>query len=164
MMLSPKTWRNLVKPALQQVFNVGKAHATRIAYHCCGALSPIIPDLIEMGMDVLNPIQVNCPGMDIYDLKREYGKQITLMGGLDTQYLLPYGTETEVRKAVRRLLDVMEPDGGYILAASHTIPPETPIENIFALYLEAGVTRTEIFERAAELRGQSPEPQQSTSK
>jgi uroporphyrinogen decarboxylase len=154
MMISPRTWRILVKPALQQVFEIGKAHGTWIAYHCCGALAPVIPDLIEMGMDVLNPIQIGCPGMDIFALKREYGQQITLMGGIDTQYLLPYAAEKEVRTTVRRLLDAMQPDGGYILAASHTIPPETPLENIFALYQEAGLSREEIFTRAAEIRQQ----------
>lgn len=154
MIISPKTWRKLVKPTLQRVFAIGKAQRAWIAYHCCGALAPIIPDLIEMGMDVLNPIQANCPGMDIYELKREYGGQITLMGGVDTQYLLPYGSEQEVRREVRLLLDAMHPGGGYILAASHTIPPETPLENIFAMYQEAGLPREEIFSRAAEIRSQ----------
>lgn len=152
MMFSPKTWRKLVKPALAKVFAVGQAHGVPIAYHCCGALRPIIPDLIEMGLDVLNPVQVNCPGMDIFELKREFGRQITFMGGLDTQYLLPNGTASEVRQAVSRLLNEVAVDGGYILAASHTIPPETPDANIFALYAEAGLTLEEIFDRAAGLR------------
>lgn len=152
MMFSPRMWRKLVRPALERVFAVGKAHGAWIAYHCCGALRPILPDLIEMGMDVLNPVQVNCPGMDIFELKREFGSAITFMGGLDTQYLLPNGTEVEVRRAVRRLLDEVAVGGGYILAASHTIPPETPEENIFALYAEAGLSKEEIFDRAAMIR------------
>lgn len=152
MMFSPKTWRTLVKPALARVFNVGKARGAWLAYHSCGAPRPIIPDLIEMGMDVLNPIQVNCPGMDIFELKREFGDVITFMGGLDTQYLLPIGSTLDVRRAVRRLMDEVACDGGYILAASHTIPPETPDANIFALYEEAGVSREEIFDHAAMLR------------
>lgn len=152
MMISPKSWRALVKPALAQVFAAGKANGAWLAYHCCGALRPIIPDLVEMGMDVLNPVQVNCHGMDIFELKREFGKAITFMGGLDTQYLLPNGSAVDVRRAVRRLLDEVACDGGYILAASHTIPPETPDANIFALYEEAGVSREEIFDRAAMLR------------
>ena len=152
LMFSPKTWRALVKPALQRIFALGKAHNSWVAYHCCGALRPILPDLVEMGLDVLNPVQVNCPGMDIFELKREFGKTLTFMGGLDTQYLLPNGTPTDVRRAVRRLLDEVAADGGYILAASHTIPPETPDENIFALLDEAGVSREEILDRAAGLR------------
>lgn len=162
LMFSPKTWRAMVKPALQRVFAVGKAHNSWVAYHCCGALRPILPDLVEMGMDVLNPIQVNCPGMDIFELKREFGKSISFMGGLDTQYLIPNGSTTDVRRAVRRLLDEVAYDGGYILAASHTIPPETPDANIFALLDEAGVSREEIFDQAAGLRSRliknSPSP------
>ena len=74
------------------------------------------------------------------------------MGGVDTQELLPHGTADEVRRATRELIDGMTGDGGgYILAASHTIPPETPLENIFAMY-QAGVSREEIFDRAAEVR------------
>lgn len=152
MMFNPKTWRIMVKPALALVFAVGKAHDAWIAYHCCGALRPILPDLVEMGMDVLNPVQVKCPGMDIFELKREFGKSITFMGGLDTQYLLPNGSPEDVRRAVRKLLDQVAFDGGYILAASHAIPPETSLANIFALYQEAGISKEEIFDRAAAIR------------
>lgn len=153
MMFSPAMWRNLVKPELQRVFAVGKSHNLWVAYHCCGALRPIIPDLIEIGMDVLNPVQCNCPGMDALELKKEFGPYLTFMGGVDTQYLLPMGSATEVRRATTRLLEGMTSDGGgYILAASHTIPPETPDENIFAVYDEAGLSSEEIFDRAAQIR------------
>lgn len=153
MIMSPKTWRNLIKPHLQRVFSVGKAHKLWVAYHCCGALRPIIPDLIEIGMDVLNPVQGNCPGMDPFELKQEFGSQITFMGGLDTQYVLPFASESEVRSTTATLIEQMTAGGGgYILAASHTIPPETPDANIFAMYDEAGISREEIFDRAADIR------------
>jgi uroporphyrinogen decarboxylase len=153
MIFSPRTWRAMIKPELQRVFAVGKKYGLPVAYHCCGALRPIIPDLIEIGMDVLNPVQSSCPGMDPLDLKREFGKDIAFMGGVDTQYLLPHGTVTEVRRATARLLEGMTGDGGgYILAASHSIPPETPDDNIFAMYEEAGIGRQEIFDRAAAIR------------
>jgi uroporphyrinogen decarboxylase len=104
-------------------------------------------------MDVLNPVQSNCPGMDPLELKREFGAHIAFMGGVDTQDLLPHGTADEVRRATARLLEGMTADGGgYILAASHTIPPETPDENIFAMYEEAGISRDEVFDRAAAIR------------
>lgn len=158
MMMSPATWRKLIKPHLERVFSIGKKHHLPVAYHCCGALRPIIPDLIEIGMDVLNPVQSNCPGMDALELKREFGSQITFMGGLDTQYMLPNGSVAEVSRETRRLIEGMTADGGgYILAASHTIPPETPIENIFAMYSVAGVSREEIFDRAASIRGRLQE-------
>jgi uroporphyrinogen decarboxylase len=156
MLISPKTWRKLIKPELARVFAVGKTHHLWVAYHCCGALRPIIPDLIEMGMDVLNPVQSNCPGMDPVSLKREFGKEITFMGGLDTQDLLPHGSADQVRRETVNLLESMSTDGGgYILAASHTIPPETPNENIFAMYAAAGISRQEIFDKAAMVRARS---------
>jgi len=78
---------------------------------------------------------------------------LTFMGGVDTQELLPHGTAADVRRATARLVDEMTSDGGgYILAASHTVPPETPLENIFAMYEAAGVSEEEIFDRAAEIR------------
>ena len=153
MIMSPASWRALIKPHLARLFAVGKKYNLWVAYHCCGALRPIIPDLIEIGMDVLNPVQGNCPGMDPLELKAEFGDQITFMGGVDTQDLLPNGSVTEVRRATDRLLEGMTAGGGgYILAASHTIPPETPDDNIFAMYEQAGISREEIFDRAAGIR------------
>ena len=158
MMLSPRSWRALVKPHLARVFAVGLDRGLPVAYHCCGALRPIIGDLVEMGLGVLNPVQANCPGMDALELKREFGSHIAFMGGVDTQYLLPNGTPTEVRRRTRQLLDGMTADGGgYILAASHTISPETPDENIFAMYEAAGMTRQEIFDHAASIRAAVPD-------
>jgi uroporphyrinogen decarboxylase len=155
LLFSPRTWRAMVKPHLARVFAVGKRRGLPVAYHCCGALRPLIPDLIEIGMDVLNPVQCNCPGMDPIGLKRDFGSQIAFMGGVDTQHLLPFATAGEVRAATERLIEGMTSDGGgYILAASHTVPPETPDANIFAMYEAAGITKEAIFDRAAELRAQ----------
>jgi uroporphyrinogen decarboxylase len=153
MMMSPKTWRELVKPELQRVFEVGKSRNLYIAYHSCGSIRPIICDLIEMGLNVLNPIQCNCPGMDPLELKKEFGKDLAFMGGVDTQELLPRGTPEAVRRATARLIAGMTADGGgYVLAASHSVPPETPDENIFAMYEAAGLSREKIFDAAADLR------------
>jgi uroporphyrinogen decarboxylase len=153
MIMSPATWRTMLKPRLADIVAVGRRHGLPCAYHCCGALRPIIPDLIEIGVTVLNPIQCNCPGMDPAELKREFGAALTFMGGVDTVDLLPNGSAQEVTRATRSLIETMTSDGGgYILAASHTIPPETPLGNIFALYTAAGVSREEIEDRAADLR------------
>ena len=81
MMMSPRAWRELIKPELARIFAVGKQRGLPVAYHCCGALRPIIPDLIEIGLDVLNPVQCNCPGMDPLELKREFGDRLAFMGG-----------------------------------------------------------------------------------
>jgi len=161
MLMSPRLWRELIKPHLARIAAVGKAHNLPVAYHCCGALRPIIGDLIEIGVDVLNPIQCNCPGMEPFELKREFGSKLAFMGGVDTQGVLPAGSAAEVRRATERLIEGMTSDGGgYILAASHTVPPETPLDNIFAMYEAAGMPRQEIFARAAGIRSR-PEPAQN---
>lgn len=153
LIMSPRSWRTLIKPHLARVFDVGKAHGLPVAYHCCGAVRAIIPDLIEMGLNVLNPIQSHCPGMDPAELKREYGAALTFMGGVDTQELLPNGTPAEVERETARLIEIMTSDGGgYILAASHTVPPETPDDNIFAMYAAAGLSRETILDKAADIR------------
>ena len=158
MIMSPDVWRETIKPCLAEIFAEGKTHGMWVAHHCCGALRPIIPDLIEIGLDVLNPVQAGCPGMDALELKREFGAMLAFMGGVDTQNLLPFATAMEVRATTERLLAGMTAPvggrgpGGYILAGSHTIPPETPDANIFALYAAAGITREEIFDRASQIR------------
>lgn len=153
LMMHPNTWREMIKPHLARIFEVGKQHHLWVAYHCCGALREIIPDLIEIGLDVLNPVQCKCPGMDPFSLKAEFGNTLTFMGGVDTEYLLPSGSVDDVRRETACLLEGMTADGGgYILAATHTVPPETPIDNIFAMYAEAGISREEIFDRAASIR------------
>ena len=161
LMLSPRSWRELIKPQLRRVNAVGTSRGLPVAYHCCGALRPIIPDLIEIGVNILNPVQSNCPGMDALELKREYGRELAFMGGVDTQHLLPNGSAADVRRATEELIAGMTADGGgYILAASHTISPETPEENIFAMYAAAGVSRAEIFDRAASIRARMGKAEQ----
>jgi uroporphyrinogen decarboxylase len=153
MMMSPDLWREMIKPELARVAAVGKAHGLPVAYHCCGALRPIIGDLIDIGITVLNPIQAGCPDMGAAALKAEFGANLSFMGGVDTQELLPNASALDVRRATEDLIEVMTSDGGgYILAASHTIPPETPDENIFALYQGAGISRESIFDHASDLR------------
>jgi uroporphyrinogen decarboxylase len=153
LMMSPEMWRDMIKPHLRRVFDVGKNAGLWVAYHCCGAHRPIISDLVEMGLDVLNPIQSRSPGMNALELKREFGHDLAFMGGLDTIGLLPYGTPGEVRRGTEELIQGMTSDGGgFVLAASHTIPLETPDENIFAMYDAAGVSKEEIFDRAARIR------------
>ncbi|MHC4146846.1 MAG: uroporphyrinogen decarboxylase family protein [Planctomycetota bacterium] len=153
MLMRPETWRQMVKPLLKENADVGKRHGIYVAFHSCGAIRPIIGDLIEIGVDVLNPIQCNCPGMDPLELKKEFSKDLAFMGGIDTQGVLPNGTSSQVRRATAGLLEGMTTDGGgYIFAASHAVPPETPDDNIFAMYDEAGISRQEIFDKAAQIR------------
>ena len=120
-------------------------------------LYAIIGDLIELGIDVLNPLQCSCPEMESVRLHREFGAELTFMGGVDTQRLLPCGEAAEVYDKTAELIDTMLADhGSYILAASHTVPPETPLDNIFAMYAAAGLTKEQILHNAEILRGREP--------
>jgi len=153
LVLDPAMWRHRVRPHLAEIAATGHARGLWVAYHTCGAVRPIIPDLIEMGIDVLNPIQCNCPGMDPLELKREFGARLFFHGGVDTQHLLPCGSAQEVFRATRALVEGMTAaGGGYLLGASHAVPPETPLDNILAMYAAAGISREEIMDRAADLR------------
>jgi len=159
MIVSPQRWRETIGPELARIIAAGKSSGLRVAYHSCGSIRPIIPDLVAMGLDVLNPIQSNCPGMDPAELKAEFGGDLSFMGGLDTQHLLPEGTPAQVFRATKELIEVMtDGGGGFILAASHSVPPETPLDNIFAMYEAAGVSAEEIRDNAAAIRAQGVTP------
>jgi uroporphyrinogen decarboxylase len=133
MMLSPALWRELLKPRLAGIIAAVKAAQPGIivAYHSCGAIRPIIPELIEIGVDVLNPLQPLCPGMDPLELTRDFGDRLAFMGGLDTQEFLIHAHADAVRQHARDLIAGM--GDGYIFAASHTIQPDTPLANVLAL-------------------------------
>ncbi|MHB9023614.1 MAG: uroporphyrinogen decarboxylase family protein [Armatimonadota bacterium] len=141
MMLSPALWRAMLKPRLAGIIAAIKAArpGMLVAYHSCGAIRPIISDLIDIGVDVLNPLQPRCPGMDPLGLKADFGDRLSFMGGLDTQDFLIHATPDEVRRESRRLIDGMSQGGGYIFAASHTIQYDTALANIIALSEAAGV-------------------------
>jgi uroporphyrinogen decarboxylase len=150
--MSPDAWRRLVKPHLQLVFDVGKRHRLWVGYRGCGDLRPVIPDLVEMGLDVLSLAHGACPTADPLELKREFGAKLAFLGGLDAHFLCR-GSVDEVRRATRQLVDGMTGHGGgYVLAATDFVLPETPADNLFAMYTEAGVSREEIYDRAAEVR------------
>jgi uroporphyrinogen decarboxylase len=135
MLISPEHYREFVKPHHQRFFEAVRARTSaKIMYHCCGNVFPILNDLVEIGIDVLNPIQVSAKGMNTARLKREYGDVLTFMGGVDTQYVLSSGTPEEVRSEVQRRIDDLATGGGYILAAVHNIQPDVPPENICIMY------------------------------
>jgi uroporphyrinogen decarboxylase len=103
-------------------------------YHCDGAIYPLIDELIELGVDLLNPIQPDAKGMEAQRLKDEFGERLSFHGGVDILRILPQGTPDEVRDEVRRLVDTLGRDGGYVLCSSHHMQPDTPVENILAMY------------------------------
>ena len=134
LLINPELWRKYIKPRLRKQVEICKKYGVKVQYHSCGSVRAIIPDLIEIGIDVLNPVQPKAKGMDPFELKREFGKYITLHGGVDEQELLPRGKPEEVRDYVKRLIEEVGKDGGLIVAPCHTLQPDTPTENILALY------------------------------
>ncbi|MBI4551367.1 MAG: uroporphyrinogen-III decarboxylase-like protein, partial [Candidatus Latescibacteria bacterium] len=103
-----------------------------------GSIRAFLPDLVEMGIDILNPVQWTCPGMDRVELKQEFGDRLCFHGAVDNQRILPFGTPEDVRAEVRRCIDALASDRtGYILAPCHNIQPVTSLDNILAMYDEA---------------------------
>ena len=139
MLISPDDWRRLVKPLLAEIYGLAKSHGRIVFHHTCGHVRPIVPDLIDIGLDVLHPIQPEA--MDIAELKHEFGGHLTFCGGVPTQNLLPHGTPDEVRREVRRLKEEMSRGGGYILEPGITLQADVPTENLLALIEEARVGR-----------------------
>lgn len=135
--LSPEDYRRRIKPFQARLFSHIKSRApdVKIFYHSCGSVVDFIPDLIEIGIDALNPVQLSARGMDPLVLKREYGKDLCFWGGgVDTQEVLPRGKPEDVRNEVRRRLGVWLSGGGYIFAAVHNIQADVPPENVAALF------------------------------
>jgi len=135
---SLRLWRKFFRKPLAKIFGVAKDFGLKIQYHCCGAMSELIPDLLEVGMDILEPCQFHLPGMEPKRLKREFGRDLTFFGGINTQQTLPFGTTEQVREEVRERIDIVGKKGGYILAPDHTVQLDVPVKNILAMYEEAG--------------------------
>ncbi|MHB9132956.1 MAG: uroporphyrinogen decarboxylase family protein [Armatimonadota bacterium] len=137
-LISMDIFREFYKPHMQRFIDLCHGFGIKVFHHDDGAMRPFLPDLIEMGIDILNPIQWNCPGMELEGLKRDFGKDLCFHGGIDNQQILPFGTPEEVRAEVRHNIDVLAGDGtGYILAPCHNLQAVSPVENIIAMYDEA---------------------------
>jgi len=137
LLISPRIWRDVFKPRLHQLFSHIKRCAPHvfIFFHSCGSIYEIIPDLIEVGVDILNPVQVAAANMDTKRLKREFGDCLTFWGGgVDTQKILPRGTPEQVREEVKRRIEDLAPGGGFVFATVHNIQADVPPENILAMW------------------------------
>jgi len=134
-LLGPDLYRSAVEAHHARL--VATIHAStdaRVIMHSCGSIRALLGDLIECGVDVINPVQVNAADMDTKELKREFGKDLCFWGGIDTQKVLPYGSPADVAGEVRRRIADLAPGGGYVLTAVHNIQKEVPPENIAAMY------------------------------
>jgi uroporphyrinogen decarboxylase len=134
LLISPDSWRKLIKPRHQKILDVISRYGKPAMYHCDGAVAPLIPDLIDMGVTVLNPIQPDAKGMEPATLKAQYGSRLTFHGGVDIIKTLPRGTTQQVQREVQARVNLLGQGGGYIMCSSHHIQPDTPLENVLAMY------------------------------
>lgn len=138
LMFSPGIYRELFKPRHRSFFDFIRSKSDApLMMHTCGSVSAILNDLIEIGVQILNPVQTRAQGMDPLYLKKEFGDRIAFWGGVDIQTVLPFGSPEDVRNEVRHLFETLGEGGGWVLCPSHNIQPEVPPENIVAMY-EAG--------------------------
>ncbi len=135
LLISPRMYRRFLKPLHAEYIQfIRERTKAKILFHTDGDVFPLLDDLVEIGIDILNPIQTSAGRMaNLAELKKRYGKNLVFCGGIDTHRVLPYGTPEEVRQEVRRVIEALAPGGGYMLAAVHTIMDDVPAENILAM-------------------------------
>lgn len=139
LVISPAVFRKFMKPALKRLYDTIKEYDVLIFQHSCGAIEPIIGDFIELGADIINPVQVSAYGMDPIVLKKKYGKDVTFCGGIDTQRVLPFGTAEEVRAECRRISGILGDGGG-----SQALEDDIPEENVHAMFDEGRMIKLRI--------------------
>jgi len=137
LLISPADWCRIIKPCLADIYSFAKKHDRFVFHHSCGNVHSIIGEMIDIGLDILHPVQPEA--MDIFELKREFGRDLTFCGGLGTQNLLPYGSCRQIREEICRLKERMGTDGGYILEPGITIQVDVPLENMLAMIEESQV-------------------------
>ncbi|HBO45815.1 MAG TPA: hypothetical protein DD670_18210 [Planctomycetaceae bacterium] len=133
-LISPATFDNLFATKKKEFFDMVHSHGAKVTHHCCGSSRALLPRFIECGMDSLQTIQARAEGMDPYLLKKDFGDRITLHGAVDVQGWLQAANVPEIEAEVDRLMDEVGEDGGFIIAPSHFIQPDTPIENVLCFY------------------------------
>jgi uroporphyrinogen decarboxylase len=133
-LMRPDLYRKLIKPRHKRMAETVKRFGKPVVYHSCGSVYALVPDLIDVGIDALNPIQVSAAHMDTARLKREFGRDLAFWGGIDNQKTLPFGTPDDVRREVKRRIDDLAEGGGYVLCAAHNIQHDVPPANVAAMY------------------------------
>jgi len=139
--ISPAMYRRFFKPRHKLIFErVRRRSGLHLFFHSCGGIVPLLPDIIETGVEIINPVQTSARGMEPERLKREFGKDLVFWGGgCDTQSVLPQGTEREIDEHVRRRIEILAPGGGFVFTQVHNIMPNVPPQNIVAM-IEAAKT------------------------
>jgi uroporphyrinogen decarboxylase len=133
-MMSVDMWRHFFKPGFKAYIELAHKYGMKVMHHTCGSVVELIPEFIDCGLDILQSLQPLAEGMDLGKLKQKYGKDICFQGGMDIQHTLPNGSPDDVREMVRSQFEKGKPGGGYITCTAHNIQPDTPTENIKALF------------------------------
>ncbi|MFW6189622.1 MAG: uroporphyrinogen decarboxylase family protein [Planctomycetota bacterium] len=136
-MVSPRDFEEVFRPRLQRFYDLAHEFGAKAMMHSCGDTHRIMPTFIEMGLDVLDAMQPEPPGMEVEKIRRRCRGRLAFCGLISTQKTLPYGSVEDCRREARHRLDVVAPGGGYIFAPAHNIQPDTPLENVLAVYEEA---------------------------
>jgi uroporphyrinogen decarboxylase len=134
LLISPAMFSQFIAPRLKLLVDLAHSHDTKVMFHSCGSITAFIDVLIEIGVDILDPIQVSAANMDPARIKADHGSRICLHGSIDTQYVLPQGSPHQVAGNVRRMIDILGPGGGFILAPCHVLQTDVPSENVCAMY------------------------------
>ena len=135
-MFSKAYWDMYFKEPMRELVQLIKSYGVYVAFHSCGAIRDYIADFIDLGINIIFPIQPRAMGMEPEGLKKDFGSKTVFYGGIDVQHILPFGTEAEVRSEVDRYGQIMGKDGGYIIASSHGFLKDVPVKNILAMYDE----------------------------
>lgn len=130
LIMGPDHWRKFIKPSLNTMYAYVKSHNRFLCQHSCGDIHELFGDLIDLGLDMYNTFQPEI--YHVAHIKKEFGSLLSFYGGISTQRLLPFGTPEEVRKETRNMMDIMGKGGGYVVAPTHSMPPDIPIENVQA--------------------------------
>lgn len=134
-LLGPELFKRFILPHLKRLIDLGHCYGLKVQLHCCGGFAPLLPLMIEAGLDGVHSVQPSCVGMDLQRLKAEFGDKILFNGAIDSHHVLIDGSVDFVREKVREVLEIMKPGGGYVAGASHdTILEETPVENVVAMF------------------------------
>jgi uroporphyrinogen decarboxylase len=136
LLLRPALWRKWFAPIWKRLFAIAHENDMKAALHCCGSVRAILGDLVDAGLDILEIVQVTAAGMDPKELKQEFGQHLTFYGGMDTQHILPRGSTEDVRREVRRLIDILGENGRYIFTTMHYLMDDVPMENALAMHDE----------------------------
>lgn len=136
LLISPEMYRLYFKPFHTQLWNCAKELAdVKVMLHCCGDVSSIMADLIDAGLEAINPVQISCPGMESARLKSQFGEKLTFWGGgCDTRFMLPSSTQDNIQKHVKAQIKTLGADGGFIFQQVHNIMANVPVENVVAMF------------------------------